>query len=297
MDLIRNYFSNDLNEAQIEAVLSPGRPQLVLSGAGSGKTRVLTFKIIFLLKFKNIQPENILALTFTNKAANEIKERITNLIGEIYTKRLNMGTFHSIFCKILRKNIIYLEGKKYQSDFKIIIEPESKDIIKTIIEEYYDRDFENYLEKKGIIDEVKRKNELKSLVRKIKEKISLLKNREIIFERYFDLQDEIDKDKYNNMPYLKNVYRTYVRTCEDKNLMDFDDLLLNTMKLFNDKNNINILEKYQNDFKYILIDEYQDTNIVQFEIIKALAWKNKIFLLYEMIIKIYIHLEEQIEKT
>ena len=98
-------FSKDLNEAQKEAVLSCGQPQLVLSGAGSGKTRVLTYKIIYLLKTQNINPENILALTFTNKAANEMKERIANLIGQRYTKKLTMGTFHSIFCKILRKNI------------------------------------------------------------------------------------------------------------------------------------------------------------------------------------------------
>ena len=123
-------FLNNLNEAQREAVISCGQPQLVLSGAGSGKTRVLTYKIIYLLKTQNINPENILALTFTNKAANEMKERITNLIGEKYTKKLVMGTFHSVFCKILRHNIIYLEGKKYKADFKIIVEHEVKDIIR-----------------------------------------------------------------------------------------------------------------------------------------------------------------------
>ena len=128
-------FSNDLNEAQKEAVLSCGQPQLILSGAGSGKTRVLTYKIIFLLKTQNINPENILALTFTNKAANEMKERITTLIGQRYTKQLTMGTFHSIFCKILRKNIIYLEGKKYKSYFKIIVDHEVRDIIKKILED------------------------------------------------------------------------------------------------------------------------------------------------------------------
>ena len=92
-----NFFIDDLNDEQKEAVISEGRPQLVLSGAGSGKTRVLTYKIIYLLRVKNIPPENILALTFTNKAANEMKERIINLIGANYTKKLTMGTFHSIF--------------------------------------------------------------------------------------------------------------------------------------------------------------------------------------------------------
>ena len=100
-----NFFFFFLNEPQKEAVLTCGIPQLVLSGAGSGKTRVLTYKIIYLLKTKNILPQNILALTFTNKAANEMKERINKLIGENYTKKLIMGTFHSVFCRILRKNI------------------------------------------------------------------------------------------------------------------------------------------------------------------------------------------------
>ena len=101
-----NFFLNDLNDAQKEAVLSHGNPQLVLSGAGSGKTRVLTYKIIYLLRIQNIPPQNILALTFTNKAANEMKERIIKLIGYNYTKKLVMGTFHSVFCKILRNNNI-----------------------------------------------------------------------------------------------------------------------------------------------------------------------------------------------
>ena len=136
-----NILIKDLNEAQKEAVLSFGMPQLVLSGAGSGKTRVLTYKIIFLITSKNILPGNILALTFTNKAANEMKERINKLIGDKYSQKLVMGTFHSVFCKILRKNINYLEIKKYKPDFKIIVEHESRDIINKIIKENFNDDF------------------------------------------------------------------------------------------------------------------------------------------------------------
>ena len=270
-----NFFLNDLNEEQKEAVLSHGNPQLVLSGAGSGKTRVLTYKIIYLLKIQNIPPENILALTFTNKAANEMKERIIKLIGFNYARKLVMGTFHSIFCKILRKNIIYLEGNKYKSDFQIIVEHESIDIIKKIIEDDFNVEFEFYLDVKEINDNTKRKGELRKLSKSFKKKISLLKNKGITHEKYFNLQQELQDDQLKSIPFFKNVYKNYVLKCQEKNLMDFDDLLLNTMILFSDKNNIKILEKYQNIFQYILVDEYQDTNPVQYEIIKALAWNNK----------------------
>ena len=270
-----NFFIDDLNDEQKEAVLSDGRPQLVLSGAGSGKTRVLTYKIIYLLRVKNIPPENILALTFTNKAANEMKERIINLIGANYTKKLTMGTFHSIFCKILRKNIIYLKGKKYKADFKIIVEHESKDIIKNIIEDDFSNEFELYLYIKNFNDNVNREKMLRRLTKQFKEKISLFKNRGITYEQYAELQKELDEDNMNFTPFFKNVYKNYVLKCQEKNLMDFDDLLLNTMILFSDKNNIKILEKYQRIFQYILVDEYQDTNIVQYEIVKALAWNDK----------------------
>ena len=270
-----NFFLNDLNEEQKEAVLSHGNPQLVLSGAGSGKTRVLTYKIIYLLKIQNIPPENILALTFTNKAANEMKERIIKLIGFNYARKLVMGTFHSIFCKILRKNIIYLEGNKYKSDFQIIVEHESIDIIKKIIEDDFNVEFEFYLDVKEINDNTKRKGELRKLSKSFKKKISLLKNKGITYEKYFNLQQELQDDQLKSIPFFKNVYKNYVLKCQEKNLMDFDDLLLNTMILFSDKNNIKILEKYQRIFQYILVDEYQDTNIVQYEIVKALAWNDK----------------------
>ena len=190
-DLDINLFFKDLNDEQKEAVFYFGKPQLVLSGAGSGKTMVLTYKIIYLLKIKNIPAENILAITFTNKAANEIKERIAKLIGDKYTKRLVIGTFHSIFCRILRKNIIFLKGNKYNANFKIIIENESKDIIKSIIEDNFYDEFEKYLERKNINDNVKRKIELKNLVSSFLEKISFLKNNGITYQKYFELQDEI----------------------------------------------------------------------------------------------------------
>ena len=268
-------FLGHLNEAQREAVISCGQPQLVLSGAGSGKTRVLTYKIIYLLKIQNINPENILALTFTNKAANEMKERITNLIGEKYTKKLVMGTFHSVFCKILRHNIYYFEGKKYKPDFKIIVEHEVKDIIKTILEDDFNNQVEDYIHKTNNNDKIKRENMFKSLVKKFMEKIKLLKNRGITWYRYNDLDDEVHTDELNDIAFFKNVYRKYVEYCQEKNLMDFEDLILNTFLLFSDVNNINVLDRYQKSFKYILVDEYQDTNSVQYEIVKALSWQHK----------------------
>ena len=271
-----NKYLNDLNKEQQEAVVTFGRPQLVLSGAGSGKTRVLTYKIIFILKTQNIEPENILALTFTNKAANEMKERIGKLIGEKYKKRLVMGTFHSVFCKILRKNIIYLEGGKYKANFKIIVEHEVKDIIKTIIEDNFNNEFEEYLEKSSINnDNNSRKAHLKFLSKKFMEKIKLLKNNGVSWEKYFNMQKDLDEDASKNMAFFKNVYKVYVETCQTKNVMDFEDLLLNTFLLFKDKNNIKILNKYKELFKYILVDEYQDTNAVQYDIVKTLAWAHK----------------------
>ena len=107
------------------------------------------------------------------------------------------------------------------------------------------------------------------------EKIKLLKNNGVNWEKYFNMQKELDKDASENIPFFKNVYKIYVETCQNKNVMDFEDLLLNTFLLFNDKNNIKILNKYKELFKYILVDEYQDTNSVQYEIVKALAWGHK----------------------
>ena len=204
-----------------------------------------------------------------------MKERIIKLIGFNYARKLVMGTFHSIFCKILRKNIIYLEGNKYKSDFQIIVEHESIDIIKKIIEDDFNVEFEFYLDVKEINDNTKRKGELRKLSKSFKKKISLLKNKGITYEKYFNLQQELQDDQLKSIPFFKNVYKNYVIKCQEKNLMDFDDLLLNAMILFSDKNNIKILEKYQRIFQYILVDEYQDTNIVQYEIVKALAWNDK----------------------
>ena len=199
-------------------------------------------------------------------------------MGDKYTKKLVIGTFHSIFNRILRKNIIYLKGNKYNANFKIIIENKQKIIIKTIIEDYFTDAFEKYLEIKDINDNIKRKVELNKLINCFVEKISRLKNRGITYGKYFELQDEIDKDELYNISFFKNVYQKYIETCQNKNVMDFDDLLLNTFILFNDKDNIKILEQYQKHFQYILVDEYQDTNIVQYEIIKAIPWKSgKIF--------------------
>jgi DNA helicase-2/ATP-dependent DNA helicase PcrA len=265
-------FLNKLNKQQQEAVTHCNSPQLVLSGAGSGKTRVLTNKIVYLIKIMNIRPYNILALTFTNKAANEMKQRITKLIGEEYAKNIHMGTFHSIFLKILRRNISFLGDKKYKPNFQIIDEDDTKKMIRNILEERFDHIVQNIISSKGVNDRINSSIIVNSLVRKITEKIMLLKNRGITYEEYYKLNDEIKKDEVNGFVYLKNVYQIYVEECKKKNVMDFEDLLLNTFLLF--KNNISILQRYQQLYKYILVDEFQDTNHVQFEILKALSWQS-----------------------
>ena len=265
-------FLSILNKEQQEAVTHCNSPQLVLSGAGSGKTRVLTNKIVYLIKIKNIHPYNILALTFTNKAANEMKQRITKLIGEEYTKNIHMGTFHSIFLKILRRNISFLGDKKYKADFQIIDEDDTKKMIRNILEERFEHIVQKIISDKGVNDRINSSIIVNSLVRKITEKIMLLKNRGITYEEYYKLNEEIKEDEVNGFVYLKNVYQIYVEECKKRNVMDFEDLLLNTFLLF--KNNISILQRYQQLYKYILVDEFQDTNHVQFEIIKALSWQS-----------------------
>ena len=267
-------FLDDLNDEQRKAVTYCNSPLLVLSGAGSGKTRVLTYKIAFLIKVMNLRPENILALTFTNKAANEMKQRISTLIGK-NINHIEIGTFHSVFCKILRRNATFLEGSKYRPDFQIIDEDDVKKIIRDILELHFEGVINNIMEKIGINDRINYSNKFNEIIKMIKEKIMLLKNKGITYEDYFNLSNEIEEDKKNNLEFFKNIYEVYVRECQKRNLMDFEDLLLNTFLLFKNKNNLHILERYQNKYKYILVDEFQDTNHVQFEILKALSWNHQ----------------------
>ena len=268
-------FLNDLNKEQKEAVIYCDSPQLILAGAGTGKTRVITYKICYLIKEKKIKPENILALTFTKDAANEMKERISMLIGKENSRNLEMGTFHSIFFKILKKNIYFLKTKKYyyDSNFKIINESKVKKMIKKILKNKFYENLQKLFRKKEINDKSNSSNELNYLISKIILKIKLLKNKGRTYKDYKNDLVEIEKDKINEIGFFKNIYKAYSKKCLKNNIMDLDDLLLNTYLLF--QNNKEILEKYQNKFEYILIDEYQDTNHIQFKILKQLAHKKK----------------------
>ena len=265
-------FLHDLSEEQKSAVVYNDSPQLVLSGAGSGKTKVLISKIAYLIKALDIPPYNILAITFTKKAAKEMRDRISRLIGGEYSKKINMGTFHSIFLKILRENISFLKHKKYKSNFQIIDESEVKKIIKNILLEQFSDVLNEIFQKKNINDKVKSYLELKNLIHRIIKKIMWLKCEGITYKDYQKMEKEIENDEKRGMAFFKSIYRAYVKECIRKNVMDFEDLIINTLYLF--KENARILEKYQKKFKYILIDEYQDTNRTQYEIIKALAWKS-----------------------
>ena len=238
-----------LNNIQQECVKNTEGPMIIISGPGSGKTRVITSKIAYILN-KGVNPYNILALTFTNKSAKELLNRIQSISSNVSLWKLWAGTFHSMFARILR---IESEFIGYNNHFTILDNEDSKSMIKRIINDFK-LDKENY-----------RPNGVFS-------KISLLKNNLIDPYEYEKNHEFIKNDENKNQPKFLLIYRTYINKCKQNQNMDFDDLLVNTLNLFR-KNN-SILEKYQEIFKYILIDEFQDTNILQLEIIKLLAKKN-----------------------
>lgn len=235
-----------LNENQRQAVEYIDGPSLVIAGAGSGKTRVLTYKIAYLLQ-KGLSPYSILSLTFTNKAAREMKDRVGAMVGEQLSRRLWMGTFHSIFARILRTEA---ERIGYKRDFTIYDTADSKSLIKTII--------------KGMgLDEKIYKPAL------ILGRISSAKNALISPAAYSSNKELIEYDRHSRIPMLRDIYTSYWSRCFHAGAMDFDDLLFYTNILFRD--NPDILEKYRKHFQYILVDEYQDTNFSQHLIIKQLA--------------------------
>ena len=240
-----NYL-DDLNESQKEAVINTEGPSLVIAGAGAGKTRVLTYRIVHLLE-KGVPAGKILALTFTNKAAREMKERITRIVNPEIARYLWMGTFHSIFSKFLR-----MEGEKlgYKSTFTIYDSSDSKSLIRTIIKEL---NLDDNIYKPGAISS----------------RISSAKNNLVTASMYAADSSMQEYDRASRMPLLADIYKTYAARCFKANAMDFDDLLLNTNILFRDFPEV--LASYQKRFNYVLVDEYQDTNYSQYLIVKKLA--------------------------
>lgn len=246
MHIINTDYLSDLNETQKQAVLNSEGPSLVIAGAGAGKTRVLTYRIVHLLE-KKVPAGRILALTFTNKAAREMKERITRIISPEVARHLWMGTFHSIFAKILR-----IEGEKlgYKPSFTIYDTSDSRSLIRSIIKEL---NLDDNIYKPGVIGS----------------RISSAKNNLVTANMYSSNSSFQEYDKANRMPLLADIYRTYAARCFKSNSMDFDDLLLNTNVLFRDFPET--LAAYQERFSYVLVDEYQDTNYSQYLIVKKLA--------------------------
>jgi len=241
-----NTYLNQLNEAQKQAVLQKEGPMIIIAGAGSGKTRVLTYRIAHLMK-NGIDPFNILSLTFTNKAAREMKNRIAQVVGQSEAKNLWMGTFHSVFARILRS-----EGEKlgFPSNFTIYDTQDSVRLISSIIKEMQ-------LEKE------------KYKAKQILGRISQFKNSLITVRAYFQNPELMEADKMSGRPKIGAIYREYVERCFKAGAMDFDDLLLRTNELLT--RFPEVLAKYQDRFRYILVDEYQDTNHSQYLIVRALA--------------------------
>ena len=243
--ILSNYLDS-LNPAQKEAVIHTKGPMIIIAGAGSGKTRVLTYRIANLMK-QGVDAFNILSLTFTNKAAREMKERIGKVVGSSEAKNLWMGTFHSVFARILRSEGQHLG---YPSNFTIYDTQDSVRLLSTIIKEMQ-------LEK----DKYKPKQVLG--------RISQFKNSLITVKAYYSNSDLQEADKMASRPKMGEIYHQYVNRCFKAGAMDFDDLLLRTNELLN--RFPAVLAKYQDRFRYILVDEYQDTNHSQYLIVKALA--------------------------
>ena len=241
MDLL-----NDLNEAQRAAVEYIDGPSLVIAGAGSGKTRVLTYKIAYLLS-KGMKPWSIMALTFTNKAAREMKERIGRLVGDDLAQHLYMGTFHSIFSRILRAEAEHIG---FNNNFTIYDETDSRSLIKAIVKEM------------GLDDKSYKPAAVHA-------KISMAKNNLVSAETYASDAAIYEQNKRAQMPEVGKIFVAYVHRCKQANAMDFDDLLVLTHQLFREHEEIR--QKYASRFDYILVDEYQDTNHVQMSIVMQLC--------------------------
>ncbi|MEC3907943.1 UvrD-helicase domain-containing protein [Tamlana sp. 2201CG12-4] len=241
-------YLSQLNEAQLEPTIQIEGPMIVIAGAGSGKTRVLTYRIAYMMS-KGIDPFNILSLTFTNKAAREMKERIATIVGASEAKNLWMGTFHSVFAKILR---IEADKLGYPSNFTIYDTQDSDRLIASIIKEMQlDKDIYKY--------------------KQVRSRISSYKNSLITVRAYFQNPELKEADAMARRPRMGDIYKEYVDRCFKAGAMDFDDLLLKTNELLT--RFPEVLAKYQNRFKYILVDEYQDTNHSQYLIVRALSDK------------------------
>lgn len=243
-------YLNELNESQREAVLYNEGPSLVIAGAGSGKTRVLTYKIAYLLD-NGYEPWSILALTFTNKAAREMKERIARQVGQERARYLWMGTFHSIFSRILRAEA---EALGFTSNFTIYDATDSKSLVKAIIKEM---NLDDKVYKPGMVQG----------------RISNAKNHLVLPEAYAANAELIEADRAAKVPLLHEIYLRYWNRCRQSDAMDFDDLLLYTYLLF--RTRPDICDKYAARFRYILVDEYQDTNFAQHSIVLQLTQKHQ----------------------
>lgn len=243
-------YLDELNESQRAAVLYNDGPSLVIAGAGSGKTRVLTYKIAYLLD-NGYEPWSILALTFTNKAAREMKDRISRAVGAEKAKYLWMGTFHSVFSRILRAEA---ETIGYTSNFTIYDSSDSKSLIKSLLKEL---NLDEKVYKPGVVQS----------------RISNAKNHLVSPQAYAASGEFYRLDSEAKIPAMRDIYIRYCERCRQSDAMDFDDLLVNTFLLF--KNHHDICDKYAERFRYVLVDEYQDTNFAQHSIVLQLTSKHQ----------------------
>ncbi len=237
-----NYL-NELNGIQRKAVTHGEGPVLIVAGPGSGKTRVLTYRIAHLIK-TGVKPWEILALTFTNKAAREMKERISKVVGEA-ANQVWAGTFHSIFARMLR---VEAEKLGYPSSFTIYDSDDSLGVISSILRE-------QNLDRKIYPPKI------------VRSRISSAKTNIITPKAYEDNAQLRQEDNAAKRPYFYQIYQMYAARCKRAGAMDFDDLLYQMFRLLY-QNPDNVAEKYRKKFKYVLVDEFQDTNYLQYEIIK-----------------------------
>jgi len=246
METAESEILRGLNPAQREAVVNYDAPSLIIAGAGSGKTRVLTSRIAYMIE-QGVAPFNILALTFTNKAAEQMRTRIAQMIPGNRSRYIRMGTFHSLFSRILRENA---ERIGFQQSFTIYEPNDAKNLLKTIVRELH-------------LDEDRYKPNV------LASRISYAKNCLVTPGAYLNNATCMSEDRQAQRPEFGNIYNIYCQRCKANNAMDFDDLLLQTNILLRDCPDV--LARYQEQFQYILVDEYQDTNYAQYIIIRRLS--------------------------